>query len=380
MLSLVRYTSLVHFSIATILVVSAGCGDSSVADDDTPGAGCGNGVIQTGEQCDDGNLEDGDGCSSSCRVEPSTQEAPKCGDGIVDPGEDCDDGNEEDGDECSSTCELTACGNGLLEKGEQCDDGNVEDGDGCTSDCRSEALLNCGDGVVDEGETCDDGNTENGDGCSAICEDENRSNCGNGRLEGMEQCDDGNTESGDGCSSSCTIEGDDNCNNAVIEEGEECDGESDTCNMCVIVGECRECESALTCPTGQSGDEVFDECFNGEGVATAGPRANLPKSVLCARVMECFRRTGCASGEGGATACYCGEGVNQLDCASGMASGECIDDMAAAAESTEFFEIATRFQNSFFALGRAVSLLNCDRRGTLFGNPDTVGACADACF
>jgi cysteine-rich repeat protein len=33
------------------------------------GAVCGNGIIETGEQCDDSNLVDGDGCSSSCQTE-----------------------------------------------------------------------------------------------------------------------------------------------------------------------------------------------------------------------------------------------------------------------------------------------------------------------
>ena len=30
---------------------------------------CGNGIIESGEQCDDGNLVDGDGCSSTCQIE-----------------------------------------------------------------------------------------------------------------------------------------------------------------------------------------------------------------------------------------------------------------------------------------------------------------------
>jgi cysteine-rich repeat protein len=30
---------------------------------------CGNGIVQTGEQCDDGNTVDGDGCSSTCQLE-----------------------------------------------------------------------------------------------------------------------------------------------------------------------------------------------------------------------------------------------------------------------------------------------------------------------
>jgi cysteine-rich repeat protein len=36
------------------------------------GACCGNGSVEPGEQCDDGNLTDGDCCSSSCELEPAT--------------------------------------------------------------------------------------------------------------------------------------------------------------------------------------------------------------------------------------------------------------------------------------------------------------------
>jgi cysteine-rich repeat protein len=34
---------------------------------DQPTACCGNGVIEPGEQCDDGNTIGGDGCSSTCQ-------------------------------------------------------------------------------------------------------------------------------------------------------------------------------------------------------------------------------------------------------------------------------------------------------------------------
>jgi cysteine-rich repeat protein len=34
---------------------------------------------------------------------------PICGDGVVDPGEDCDDANDVDGDGCTATCELGPC-------------------------------------------------------------------------------------------------------------------------------------------------------------------------------------------------------------------------------------------------------------------------------
>jgi cysteine-rich repeat protein len=90
---------------------------------------CGNGSVDAGEQCDDGNKTDGDGCSSACKY--------VCGDGVLVPGEQCDDGNLIDGDGCSSTC-TTTCGDGFVAGSEQCDDGNLVDGDGCKSDCTSE--------------------------------------------------------------------------------------------------------------------------------------------------------------------------------------------------------------------------------------------------
>src|ERR1051325_2793318 len=52
-----------------------------------------------------------------------------CGNGIVDPGEACDDGNIMDGDGCSHDClSLEGCGNGVPDPGEVCDDHNTADG------------------------------------------------------------------------------------------------------------------------------------------------------------------------------------------------------------------------------------------------------------
>jgi len=95
-----------------------------------------------GEECDDGNMLNGDGCSSTCKVEI-------CGNGVVDASEECDDGNTADCDGCSS-CELDACGDGRLcaSQNEDCDDGGTVGGDGCTSYCRIEI---CGNGVLDYG-------------------------------------------------------------------------------------------------------------------------------------------------------------------------------------------------------------------------------------
>jgi len=72
---------------------------------------CGNGRIDTMEQCDDGNRNSGDGCSPNCNTEPGfrcgspgTACTTICGDRILTTREVCDDGNAVDGDGCSATC------------------------------------------------------------------------------------------------------------------------------------------------------------------------------------------------------------------------------------------------------------------------------------
>jgi fibro-slime domain-containing protein len=62
---------------------------------------CGDGVVTSGEECDDGTNDGGyEECAAGCVL------GPRCGDGVVqkDEGEDCDDGNRRDGDECGSSC------------------------------------------------------------------------------------------------------------------------------------------------------------------------------------------------------------------------------------------------------------------------------------
>ena len=94
-----------------------------------------------------------------------------CGDGISDEGEQCDDGNLISGDGCSSICHTEFCGNNIVDVGEECDFGsdpsvNAAHYPGCELNC----IWNvCGDGDKSYWETCDDGNTINGDGCSSVC-------------------------------------------------------------------------------------------------------------------------------------------------------------------------------------------------------------------
>ena len=58
-----------------------------------------------------------------------------CGNGEIDSDEQCDDGNFISIDECDQ-CVSTTCGDGVIQGiTELCDDNNTLNGDGCASDC-----------------------------------------------------------------------------------------------------------------------------------------------------------------------------------------------------------------------------------------------------
>ncbi len=202
---------------------------------------CGDGVVQSGEACDDGNDNDFDACLSTCReatchdgfrrsdlsIGESGFEAcddgntndkdgcvgncteARCGDGFTFQGiEGCDDGDDSDPQDGCHNCRTPGCGDGVVQENEACDDGNTVETDGCSSTCQ---LAVCGDGVRRlgaEGEACDDGNVDNTDDCTTECE---IARCGDGHLRGItddadpafEACDDGNARDSDACTNNC---------------------------------------------------------------------------------------------------------------------------------------------------------------------------------
>ena len=233
-----------------------GGGGGDQADGGGPGSNpgsagptCGNGAMDVGETCDDGNTIGNDGCSADCQIEsgfacgdPGTSCLANhtCGNGIVEPTEGCDDHNTQGGDGCSTNCQLEAgwtcpvagirckaalCGDGIVAGSEECDDHNGSGGDGCSANCTIEATYQCptpgamcthtmcGDGMAQGLEQCDDGNNNLGDGCTPFCTREPicvdgdcTAVCGDGVLQTGEACDDGNTRDFDGCSHDCKIE------------------------------------------------------------------------------------------------------------------------------------------------------------------------------
>ncbi len=214
--------------------------------------GCGNAIVESGEQCDDGNKNDTDGCSNDCEVvtpipfdgEQSVGSTAVCGNGTLDSGEACDDRNTANGDGCSSLCVVeskficndaspSVCTCNVAMACLAPESGCHYEGSSCgycgQQVCESPAPSVCGNGAKEGDEQCDSGSA-NGQVCTAaagevctycsstcanvIVEGDPAptvSTCGDGTLDQGEVCDDHNTTSGDGCSVTCTVEANFSC-------------------------------------------------------------------------------------------------------------------------------------------------------------------------
>jgi cysteine-rich repeat protein len=108
---------------------------------------CGDGaLVPTCEVCDMG-AANSDTTPDACRTDCTPAH---CGDGATDAGEECDDGNGRNCDGCNELCEIEAgatCGDGIVAPAgcrERCDDGNAAAGDGCSPTCRVEHVFGGG--------------------------------------------------------------------------------------------------------------------------------------------------------------------------------------------------------------------------------------------
>ncbi|MCK6547814.1 DVUA0089 family protein, partial [Myxococcota bacterium] len=235
---------------------------------------CGNGTIDAGEQCDDGNTTGGDGCSATCglevvaEVEPNGTSTIANGpytpgsapiQGSIDPATDDDwysieiaaltdlrletfdgtgtgcasidtvidfygtDGttllatNDEGGiASCSLLDSVTSSALRALTPGRYYVRVTSWIGAAVIPAYRLAITYNalCGDGMLGGSEECD-----GVAGCDANCQ--RIPVCGDALVDAPEQCDDGNTAPGDGCDATCMRE--QTCGNGFTEGTETCD-------------------------------------------------------------------------------------------------------------------------------------------------------------
>jgi cysteine-rich repeat protein len=132
-----------------------------------PGApACGDGVVESPEQCDDNNTLDGDCCSSTCQWESAASS--------------CDDGNAcTPTDTCDGAGTCTGSGSLVCNDANACTDDSCDSGTGCvfannTNSCDDSDTCTTGDacsaGTCAAGGTldCDDGDPCTADSCDAL--------------------------------------------------------------------------------------------------------------------------------------------------------------------------------------------------------------------
>ena len=255
-------------------------GDGEPGDGDPGNSGtlgeCGDGVVNLGESCDDGNLVSGDGCASGCSIEgliiPCGIKVWACGDGIDNDGDGkvdtddvecispCDDDEASfktnihgAGEDCKSDCyfdEDSGEGNDHCSWNLKCDPLNPGAQIGCEYDpdfaqCELEMPLDCLDACVPL--------VPNGCDCFGCCEIEGQFVY----LDGSDGCALDNL---DACES-CTFY--ENCNNPC---------EPELCELCF----------------GQDPSELPPECT---GTGCEDPQDACDSSLDCEEGTFC--QTGC---------------------------------------------------------------------------------------
>lgn len=170
-----------------------------------------------------------------------------CGDGYVDPAtEECDDGNTDDGDCCSSACTLddegVTCGS---DSNNECTEPDTCDGNGI---CRTNHAA--------EGTACpDDGN----DCTSNVCNDSGE--CTHPNLENGAAC---GSQADDECTDPDTCDGGGTCESNDAAQGTTCADDSNVCtdDVCDGSGVCNHSANTASCDDG-SFCNGSDTCADG---------------------------------------------------------------------------------------------------------------------
>lgn len=276
---------------------------------------CGDLFIGAKEECEDGNVVNGDGCDSCLFTCVSADPARNCTN--LDPcvATSCDDATHTcgnplpDGTTCgmgqickNGACSAVICGDKVIEGSEVCDDGNLVDGDGCDADCTLScvnpatdcpAAPVCQTSVCNAAAVCVTNDVNVDSACIApstcqngACQAPNAV-CGNGILEMGEECDFGASNGANaGCESNCkfscnvnadcidtnTCNGSESCGNVTVggQMGKKCSAGTNAadCSAC-MGGVC----SGGTCTASACGDGCVD--------STNGEQCEPPSSMSC---------------------------------------------------------------------------------------------------
>jgi len=253
---------------------------------------------------------------------PCDAPAPVCGDGIVQDGEQCDDGNNVACDGCSPNCGEETCGDGVVCFPEECEPGNVceDDGTVCNDDCICAFVEECpcGDFCVipdgfegvcrdpdgDEICECVPNPPECPCGATCITPDGEAGTCSDPDANGICECVANPPECP--CGTTCTTSG------GVVGACRDPDGNG----ICECVANPPECPCGATCitPDGEAGScRDCDRNEICECTATPTPTTvdECVKDAVCGALQACTTGDGCTGAcfftAAGNTRCFAGE-------------------------------------------------------------------------
>ncbi len=284
----------------------AGCDDQyqCVSDRDCePVAFCGDGAIDTGEDCDGGNLGgktcgslgyDGGTLSCSASCEFDTSGCYRCGDGNCDPAEDpascpedcsCTYGGWADKG-CEIRCPDSYCAEGYMCQRRTSPDAGCDDQYQCVSDRDCEPVAYCGDGNCDSDEdpascpedcSCTYGGWANV-GCDALC---SKNPCADGYMCQRRTSSDAGCDDEYRCVSDRDCEPVAFCGDGAIDPGEDCDGGNLGGETCISLGFDGGSLSCLNCTFNTSG---CTRSVCGNGVIEPGERCDGNPDLRCLEV------------------------------------------------------------------------------------------------
>ncbi len=299
-------------------------------------AACADGTINAGEQCDDGNTSNGDGCNNACQCEYTWVDSGGCGTPPCNAVQ-----KPQSGTSLSAQCAATSqcisclCGNGAPDAGEECDDSNSANGDGCSAACVCEytAWVNsacspaggCPAGQMQQTRTSLSASCTNVSQCVADA------SCGSctavgGACGAPADCCTGSTCVSSVCTSCGAI------NSACSAESDCCSGSccdaTDPLNVwgdrCPVIGLCT---GVHYCGDGICTDDTYQHERYGQVNACCYDCADCPGGMACSNttfvcVNQCndsvqnHGETGVDCGGGGCGACStetCSDGIQNQD-------------------------------------------------------------------